>query len=67
MSKLHTKMFATYQRVALTRHGPWRREWEGASVFLPWEPHEQYHKAKGQAKKIYMNIIALSNVRLIEN
>ena len=24
----------------------WRREWQTTSVFLPWEPHEQYAKAK---------------------
>ena len=24
----------------------WRRAWETTSVFLPWEPHEQYEKAK---------------------
>ena len=24
----------------------WRREWQTTSVFLPWEPHEQYTKAK---------------------
>ena len=24
----------------------WRREWPTTSVFLPWEPHEQYEKAK---------------------
>ena len=23
----------------------WRREWQTTSVFLPWEPHEQYEKA----------------------
>ena len=23
-----------------------RREWQTTSVFLPWEPHEQYEKAK---------------------
>ena len=23
----------------------WRREWQTTSVFLPWEPHEQYQKA----------------------
>ena len=34
----------------------WRREWQTTSVFLPWEPHEQYEKGytswgckKGQA------------------
>ena len=24
----------------------WRREWQKASVVLPWESHEQYEKAK---------------------
>ena len=24
----------------------WRRELQTTSVFLPWEPHEQYEKAK---------------------
>ena len=24
----------------------WRRQWQTTSVFLPWEPHEQYEKAK---------------------
>ena len=24
----------------------WRSEWQNTSVFLPWEPHEQYQKAK---------------------
>ena len=24
----------------------WRREWQTTSIFLPWEPHEQYEKAK---------------------
>ena len=24
----------------------WRREWQATSVFLIWEPHEQYEKAK---------------------
>ena len=24
----------------------WRREWQTTSVFLPWESHEQYEKAK---------------------
>ena len=26
---------------------PWRKEWQATSVFLPWEPHEQYERAKG--------------------
>ena len=24
----------------------WRMEWETTSLYLPWEPHEQYNKAK---------------------
>ena len=24
----------------------WRSEWKTASVFLPWEPHDEYEKAK---------------------
>ena len=24
----------------------WRSEWQTTSAFLPWEPHEQYEKAK---------------------
>ena len=28
----------------------WRREWQTTSVFLPWEPHEQYKKAKRTLK-----------------
>ena len=24
----------------------WRREWQATSIFLPWEPHKQYEKAK---------------------
>ena len=24
----------------------WRREWQTTSIFLPWEPLEQYEKAK---------------------
>ena len=29
----------------------WRREWQSASVFLPWELHEQYEKAKHNKMK----------------
>ena len=29
----------------------WRREWQTTSVFLPWEPHEQYEKAKNRTLK----------------
>ena len=25
---------------------PWRRKWQTTSVFLPWEPHEEYEQAK---------------------
>ena len=28
------------------RQNPWKREWQTTSVFLLWEPHEQYEKAK---------------------
>ena len=29
----------------------WRREWQTASAFLPWESHEQYQKAKDMTLK----------------
>ena len=29
----------------------WRREWQTTSVFLPWESHEQYEKAKNRTLK----------------
>ena len=29
----------------------WRGEWKTTSVFLPWEPHEQYEKAKNRTLK----------------
>ena len=29
----------------------WRREWQTTSVFFPWEPHEQYEKAKSMTLK----------------
>ena len=29
----------------------WRREQQTISVFLPWEPHEQYEKAKDRILK----------------
>ena len=29
----------------------WRREWKTTSVFLPWEPHEQYEKANDRTLK----------------
>ena len=29
----------------------WRREWKTTSVFLPWEPHEQYEKANERILK----------------
>ena len=29
----------------------WRREWQTISVFLPWEPHEQYEKQKDMTLK----------------
>ena len=29
----------------------WRREWQITSVFLPWEPHEQYDPAYAKVLK----------------
>ena len=29
----------------------WRKEWQTTSIFLPWEPHEQYAKAKDRTLK----------------
>ena len=29
----------------------WRREWQTTSVFLPWEPHEQYESQKDRTLK----------------
>ena len=29
----------------------WRREWQTTSVFLPWEPHEQYEKQNDKILK----------------
>ena len=29
----------------------WRREWQTTSVFLPWEPHEQYEKSNDRILK----------------
>ena len=34
----------------------WRREWQTNSVFLPWEPHEQYEKAIQLDYLIILNI-----------
>ena len=31
----------------------WRREWQTTSVFLRWEPHEKYEKAKRQDTEIW--------------
>ena len=30
----------------------WRKVWQTPSVLLPWEPHEQYEKAKKKKKKM---------------
>ena len=29
----------------------WGRQWQTTSVFLPWEPHEQYEKENGRILK----------------
>ena len=31
--------------IILLEYKTWRREWQTTSVFLPWEPYEQYEKA----------------------
>ena len=41
------KMDRSWWRV-LTNVVHWRREWQTTSIFLPWEPHKQYEKAKRQ-------------------
>ena len=38
------KEFDNYWEFKVVVH--WRREWQTTSVFLPWESHEQYEKAK---------------------
>ena len=35
----------------LKKHGPLEREWQTTSALLPWEPHEQYEKAKNRTLK----------------
>ena len=35
----------------------WRREWQTISVFLPWEPHEQY-------EYVYIHITQLAEITL---
>ena len=36
---------------ALENVAHWRKEWQTTSVFLSWEPHEQYEKAKNVTLK----------------
>ena len=33
-------------QAVLTKRGPLEKEWQTISLFLPWEPYEQYKKAK---------------------
>ena len=36
-----------FSNTTVQKHqNPWKREWQTTSVFLLWEPHEQYEKAK---------------------
>ena len=37
----------------------WRMEWHITSVFLPWEPHEQYAKAKDKTLKDGLSSVLL--------
>ena len=45
----------------------WRREWQTTSIFLPWEPHEQYEKANTPSStqldtdKMELNLSLLSS------
>ena len=39
----------------------WRREWQTTSVFLPWEPHEQYEKAKRKLKDELPRLVGAQN------
>ena len=40
------KWVSSLHQVAKVVH--WRREWHTTSVFLPWEPHEQYENVEGE-------------------
>ena len=44
----------------------WRREWQTTSEFLPWEPHEQYEKAKPLSGLIFFpyECVAMNTVIL---
>ena len=56
MVQLSHPCMTTGKNIALTRWGHggefflnlihWRMEWQATSVLLPWEPHQQYEKAK---------------------
>ena len=37
----------------------WRREWQTTSVFLPWEPHEQYNYCTNNNYKIFLKVCLL--------
>ena len=43
---------------------PWRRERQTTSVFLPWEPHEQYEKAKDMTLKVEPPKLVVSSMLL---
>ena len=35
----------------------WRREWQTTSIFLPWEPHKQYEKAKRYDTERWLQLV----------
>ena len=45
----------------------WRREWQTTSVFLPWEPHEQYEKSIQESTKYAYKLFLFPRVGMIEN
>ena len=45
----------------------WRREWQTTSVFLPWEPHEQYEKCLHlEVTKSAEEIITINKTKLLD-
>ena len=47
----------------LTKHGPLRREQQTTSVFLPWEPHEQYESESEVAQSCPTLCDPMDNVK----
>ena len=47
ISPIHHQLLELAQTHVWQNVVHWRRGWQTTSVFLPWEPQEQYEKAKG--------------------